>query len=69
MALIKRDYVCSHLRHYVERYILSCDVCQAAEIKTSRHRKSTKTLAGAQHQMAQCVHRLGFGIAADHKGP
>ena len=22
MALIKRDYVCSHLRHYVERYIL-----------------------------------------------
>ena len=30
MALIKRDHVCSHLRHYVERYILSCDVCQAA---------------------------------------
>ena len=27
MALIKRDYVCSHLRHYVEQYILSCDVC------------------------------------------
>ena len=31
MALIKRDYVCSHLRHYVERYILSFDVCQAAK--------------------------------------
>ena len=31
MALIKRDYVCSHLRYYVERYILSCDVCQAAK--------------------------------------
>ena len=31
MVLIKRDYVCSHLRHYVERYILSCDVCQAAK--------------------------------------
>ena len=31
MALVKRDYVCSHLRHYVERYILSCDVCQAAK--------------------------------------
>ena len=31
MSLIKRDYVCSHLRHYVERYILSCDVCQAAK--------------------------------------
>ena len=31
MALIKRDYVCSHLPHYVERYILSCDVCQAAK--------------------------------------
>ena len=31
MALIKRDYVCSHLRHYVERYILSCDVCQVAK--------------------------------------
>ena len=30
MAQIKRDYVCSHLRHYVERYILSCDVCRAA---------------------------------------
>ena len=34
MALIKRDYVCSHLGHYVECYILSCDVCQAAK---SRH--------------------------------
>ena len=31
MALIKRNYVCLHLRHYVERYILSCDVCQAAK--------------------------------------
>ena len=31
MALNKRDYVCLHLRHYVERYILSCDVCQAAK--------------------------------------
>ena len=31
MALIKHDYVCSHLRYYVERYILSCHVCQAAE--------------------------------------
>ena len=31
MALIKPDYAFSHLRHYVERYILSCDVCQAAE--------------------------------------
>ena len=31
MVLIKRDYVCSHLRHYVERYIPSCDVCQAAK--------------------------------------
>ena len=31
MALIKCDYVCLHLRNYVERYILSCDVCQAAK--------------------------------------
>ena len=31
MALIKRDYVCSHLQHYVEGYISSCDVCQAAK--------------------------------------
>ena len=31
MALIKRHHVCSHLRHYVKRYILSCDVCQAAK--------------------------------------
>ena len=31
MALIKRDYVCSHLRHYVERYILRCNLCQAAK--------------------------------------
>ena len=31
MALIKRDYVCSHLEHYVECHILSCDVCQAAK--------------------------------------
>ena len=29
MVLIKRDYVCSHLRHYGERYILSYDVRQA----------------------------------------
>ena len=31
MALIKRDYFFSHLQRYVERYILSCDVCQAAK--------------------------------------
>ena len=31
MALIKRDYVCSHLRHYVDWCILSSDVCQAAK--------------------------------------
>ena len=31
MAFIKRDYVCSHLRHYVERHILSCDVCHRAK--------------------------------------
>ena len=31
MALVKRDYICSHPRHYVERYIFSCDVCQAAK--------------------------------------
>ena len=31
MALIKRDYVCSHLGHYLGCYILSCNVCQAAK--------------------------------------
>ena len=31
MALIERDYLRSHLQHYVERYILSCDVCEAAK--------------------------------------
>ena len=31
LALIKRDYVCSHIRHYVKHYILNCDVCQAAK--------------------------------------
>ena len=31
MALIEHDHVCSHLQHYVERYILSCDVCQASK--------------------------------------
>ena len=31
MALINLDYVCSHLRHYVGLYILSCDVFQAAK--------------------------------------
>ena len=60
MALIKRDYVCSHTK-------LRC--LSSGEIKTSRHRQSAKTIAGARHQMAQCVHGLGFGIAADHKGP
>ena len=42
MALIKRDYICSHLRHYVERYILSCDVCQAAKsrrVDSARQRR------------------------------
>ena len=34
MPLIKHDYVCSNLRHYVERYILSFDMFQAAK---SRH--------------------------------
>ena len=32
MALIKRGCVCFNLRHYVEGYILSCDVCQAAKL-------------------------------------
>ena len=31
MALNKRHYVCSQLRHYFERCILGCDVCQAAK--------------------------------------
>ena len=42
MALIKRDYVCSHLRHYVDHYILSCDVRQAAKsrcVDTARQRR------------------------------
>ena len=30
-ALVKGDYVCSQPQHYVERYILSCDRCQAAK--------------------------------------
>ena len=34
MALIYCDFFCSHVRHYAERYILSCDVFQAAK---SRH--------------------------------
>ena len=42
MELITRDYVCSHLRHYVERYVLSWDVCQAAKsrrVNTARQRR------------------------------
>ena len=42
MTLIKRDSVCSHLRHYVKRYILSCDVCQAAKsrrVDSARQRR------------------------------
>ena len=35
MARIKRLYLSSHLRHYVERYILRCDVCQAAELRNT----------------------------------
>ena len=31
MALIKLVYVCSHQGTYLERNILSCDVCQAAK--------------------------------------
>ena len=33
MALMKCTYVCSLFRHYVERCILSCDVCQAAKLR------------------------------------
>ena len=33
LVLIKREYVCSHLRHFVERYILNCDVCEAAKFR------------------------------------
>ena len=33
MAMIKCNYVCSHRRYYVERYILSCDVCEAAKLR------------------------------------
>ena len=51
MALIKRDYVCSHLRHYVEHYILSCDVCQAAESRRVDS-PTAQALAGARYQVA-----------------
>ena len=52
MALIKRDYVCSHLRHYVERYILSCDVCQAAKSRHVNTARQPTPPGGARHQMA-----------------
>ena len=42
MSLIKRDYVCSDLRHYVECYILSCDVPQAAEWGSSPCRLTSR---------------------------
>ena len=45
MALIKRDYVCSHPRHYVERYILSCDVCQAAKSRRVDTARQSRPLA------------------------
>ena len=45
MALIKHDYVCSNFRHYVERCILSCDVCQAAK---SRHVNTARQLRPLQ---------------------
>ena len=35
MALIKRNYVCSHLQHYVEQYVLSCNVYQAAKSRNT----------------------------------
>ena len=43
MALIKRDYVRSQVRHYVERYIVSCEVCQATKpqhVNTARQPRS-----------------------------
>ena len=45
MALIKRDYVCSHVRHCVERYILSCGVCQAVP-DTKWHSVSVDWVSG-----------------------
>ena len=43
-ALIKRDYVCSDLRRYVEYYILSCDVCQAAKSRRVDTARQPRTL-------------------------
>ena len=52
-ALIDREYVCSYVVPYVERYILSCDMWQAAK---SRHvntaSQAAQTPTGARHQMA-----------------
>ena len=55
MALIKCNYVCSHLRHYVERYILSCDVCQAAKsrrVDTARQFRPLPVLDSEWHSVS-----------------
>ena len=67
MALIKPDYVCFHLPHYLECYILSCDVCPAAKSRTRQHCQAAQTPNDARHQMALCVCQLSFWTAPDHK--
>ena len=47
MGLIKRDYVCSHLQHYVERYIVSCDVCQAPKSRRVHTARQPRPLPSA----------------------
>ena len=57
MALIKRDYICSHLQHYVERYILSCDVCQAAKsrrVDTARQPRPLPMPDTKWHSVSVC---------------
>ena len=61
-ALIKRDYLCSHLWHYVERSFSSCDVCQAAKsrhVNTARQPRSVHLPDAKWHSVSvRCVSGL-----------
>ena len=66
MALIKRDYVRSHLRHYVEPDILSCEVCQAAKSRLVDIARQPRPLTVPDSKWHSVSVHWVSGFAVDH---
>ena len=68
MALIKRDYICSHLQHYVGRYILSCDVCQAAKSRRVDNARQPRPLPVPDTKWHSVSNDWVSGLASTTRG-